>query len=54
MRVEEPADADAATPVEAQPDTPAPDTLDALRQRVAALEAENAALRAQLAALQAG
>ncbi len=54
VRVEEPADADAATPVEAQPDTPAPDTLDALRQRVAALEAENAALRAQLAALQAG
>jgi hypothetical protein len=32
----------------------APDTLDALRQRVAVLEAENAALRAQLAALQAG
>jgi hypothetical protein len=60
VRVEEPAPADASAPAEALADTPAPaafdvpDTLDTLRQRVAMLEAENAALRAQLAALQGG
>ncbi len=60
VRVEEPAAAEAAAPADAVTDTPAPaaiegaDTLDSLRQRVAVLEAENAALRAQLAALQAG
>ncbi|MFG6458676.1 plasmid replication/partition related protein [Roseateles sp. BYS96W] len=40
-------------PPAAAPEAAAPDTLETLRQRVAALEAENAALRLQLAALQA-
>jgi hypothetical protein len=43
----------AAEPVQAQDDEPVSDSLAGLRQRVAELTAENAALRSQLAALQA-